>query len=101
MEFDPYSIMIYDSNSNTKASNKYVIWQKSGDAVLMGGHHDPAKASIFAGGIARVAQMYPSGIVAGDIAKDENVSGGNKAVRVKVRDVFETTADAPNSTDLF
>ena len=97
-QFDPLSIMIYSSDSNTVAEDKYVIWLKTGEPVWMGGSWDPAKAAISAGDIARVAQLYPSGTDEGNAAKAEDVWGQKQAVKVRIRNVFETMIYAPNRT---
>lgn len=75
-----------------------VIWKKSGGDVWMGGDPDPGKARISAGDIARVAQLYPSGKEEGKQKQDLGVWGVHQAVRIRIRDVFETVIFAPNAT---
>ena len=67
----------------------------------MGGNPDPGKASISAGDIARIAQLYPSGTEAGEAAKKGDIWGAKQVVRVRVRDGPEITVFvAPMPTEV-
>lgn len=66
----------------------------------MGGSPDPAQVSISAGDIARVAQLYPSGTEEGIQAANLQ-TWGKQAMRVRVRDAFETTIYGHNVTGGF
>ena len=101
-DFDYQSIMMYSSDSNTIAPNEYVIWNKLTNApVYMGGDPDVTKASISVGDVVRVAQLYPSGTDQGKAMAGKAAWQQGKALRVKVRGVFETVVFAPNLTRHF
>lgn len=85
-EFDFDSIMIYDSerNSRDQARKKWPIARRSNNGqIFMGGNDDEDKVSISAGDIARVAQLYDNGTPECKKAQD----GGHWGpVNIKIRD---------------
>jgi hypothetical protein len=103
--FDYDSIMIYNSYSNvldsldvSKPENWVISRKDNGKPIWQGGSEDPAQAKITEGDIARVAQLYPSGDVAGDEAGMWDKWGNSKwkgpKLKVKVRGL-ETIVEAP------
>lgn len=108
-KFDFESIMMYDSyvgrSDAAVARNKKVISKKPDRAELwMGGSRKPGEWSISEGDIARVAMLYDAHTEEcqkakkGDVWKKAGAAGpAPKALKVKIRGVFEGVVDAPRA----
>lgn len=108
-KFDFESIMMYDStmgrSDKAVAQNQKVMMRKPDkSAIWMGGSKQPGEWSISEGDIARVAMLYDAHTddcekaKKGDVWTKAGAAGpAPKALKVKIRGVFEGVVDAPRA----